>query len=220
MAPPYSELDRDTDLGPYLDGLRGAAPRPLLPRSAEARLGARHREVLDRLESMFLDRGFSAFTIGDLAAGVGCSRRTLYELAPSKDHLVLLVLDRYLHRTGRAAMAELDPQAPIIEQIRRYVNGGADFTLKAVLYDDLADEPAARRLLDRHFRFSTEVIARLVARGVASGELRDVNPSIVAATIAGSSVYLVQPENLEDIGLPRTEIVDQMLDVILPGLLP
>jgi AcrR family transcriptional regulator len=203
-----------------LDDLRAGAPRPLLPRSAESRLGARHREILDRLEAMFLERGFSAFTIADLAAGVGCSRRTLYELAPSKDHLVLLVLDRHLHRMGRSALAAIDHRSPIIDQIRQYMKGGADFTLKAVLYDDLADEPAARRLLDRHFRFSIEVTARLVTQGVERGELRSVNPYIVAAVIAGSSIYLVQPETVEDIHLPRTVIVDEMLDVVLPGLLP
>lgn len=208
------------DPGTRLEALRAGAPRPLLSRSAEARLGSRHREVLDNLESMFLERGFSAFTIGDLAAGVGCSRRTLYELAPSKDHLVLLVLDRYLHRTGRSALASIIADSPVIDQIRQYMKGGADFALKAVLYDDLADEPAARRLLDRHFRFSIEVTARLVERGVQLGQLRLVNPWVVAATIAGSSIYMVQPETIEDIGLPRAEIIDQMLDVVLPGLLP
>ena len=39
---------------------------------------------------------YFGLTVAQLAASVGCSRRTLYELAPSKDSLVLIVLDRFL----------------------------------------------------------------------------------------------------------------------------
>ena len=80
-------------------------PRPLLSQRAEERLGPRHRQVLDQLEQLFLEEGFAGISVRELAANVGCSRRTLYELAPSKDELVLVVLDRFLHRVGRTARA-------------------------------------------------------------------------------------------------------------------
>ena len=52
------------------DLLRAGAPRPLLSRTAEARLGPRHHEILEQLESFFMERGFASFTIADLAAEV------------------------------------------------------------------------------------------------------------------------------------------------------
>ncbi len=100
--------------------VRSRAPRPLLSRTDEARLGARHREVLDGLENLFMENGFVSFTIADLAKEIGCSRRTLYELAPSKDQLVLIVLDRRLHRMGRAALGSIVPTAPLLDQVRQY----------------------------------------------------------------------------------------------------
>ena len=105
-------------------GLR--RPRPLLSQRAEERLGPRHREVLDDLESLFLRDGFSGFSVRELAAHVGCSRRTLYELAPSKDELVLIVFDRFLHRVGRAALDSIDETTPFADQIRSYFRGGME----------------------------------------------------------------------------------------------
>ena len=95
-------------------------PRPLLSQRAEAQLGARHREVLDELESLFLREGFSGVSVRELAAHVGCSRRTLYEVAPSKDELVLIVLDRFLHRVGRDALDAIDTTESYAEQITAY----------------------------------------------------------------------------------------------------
>ncbi len=200
--------------------LRAGAPRPLLSQTAEGRLGRRHREVLDQLESLFLSQGFASFTVRQLAAGVGCSRRTLYELAPSKDELVLLVLDRFLHRIGRSALAAIHPDSPVVDQIRQYVIGGIDLQLQASEFaDDLADDPAARRLLDRHFRYVMTVIERLVGLGIERGEMRPVNPPVVAGTIAGSALYMTQPDVVAGIGLRREALVDELLDFLLPSLI-
>lgn len=199
--------------------LQAGSPRPLLSQTSERRLGPRHREVLDQLERLFLSQGFAAFTVRELAAGVGCSRRTLYELAPSKDELVLVVLDRFLHRIGRAALAEIDPTDEIIDQIRRYVAGGFELQrLATVFAEDLADDPAARRLLDRHFRYVMTVVERLVIEGIERRELRDVTPSVVAGAIAGSSLYMTQPEVTADIGLDKSRASEEMLDYLLASL--
>ena len=48
------------------------------------KLGKRHLEVMDELESM-LDKGKSFSTMSDLAKQLKISLRTLYEIAPSKE---------------------------------------------------------------------------------------------------------------------------------------
>ncbi len=194
------------------------APRPLLSRTAEGRLGPRHREVLDQLEDLFMESGFSAFTIADLAREVGCSRRTLYELAPSKSQLVLIVLDRRLHEMGRAALDSIDPAAPLIDQLRQYIEGGVEYQMFAPMLDDLADDAPARRLIDRHYRFVMTVVRQLVAEGVDRGEFVNVDPAIVGAVVTGSSLYLMQSEIAEDTGLAMSTLVAGMLDLILGGL--
>ncbi len=198
--------------------VRAGAPRPLLSRTAEARLGIRHRQILDELEHLFMENGFASFTIGHLAKEIGCSRRTLYELAPSKDQLVLVVLDRRLHRMGRAALGSIVPTAPLLEQVRQYIQGGVDYQMFAPLLDDLADDAPARRLVDRHYRFVMTVVQRLVALGVEQGEFSDVDPAIVGAVVTGSSLYMMQPEIAADSGISVADLIAGMLDLVLGGL--
>ena len=198
--------------------LTHGAPRPLLSQTAERRLGARHREVLDQIEALFLRQGFADITIAQIASGVGCSRRTIYEIAPSKEQLVLIVIDRSMHRLGRAALAAVNPDAPLIDQLRQYIEGGIDLHRRAGLFDDLADHASARRIVDRHFRFVMTVVERLVSLGVERGEFEPVTPAVVAAVVAGSSIYLTQPELIEDVGMEFPTLVSEMLDLTLAAL--
>ena len=194
-------------------------PRPLLSQRAEARLGPRHREVLDQLEALFLAEGFASFSVRELAAGVGCSRRTLYEIASSKDELVLVVLDRFLHRVGRTALEAIDPAHPVAEQLRAYYRGGRELQRQTVVFsNDLADDPAVRRLLDRHFRYAMAVIEYLVTVGIESGEFRPVTPTVVAGILAGGGLYFNQPEVLDDLDRSNDAIFDEVIDLAIRAI--
>jgi len=206
-----------------MDGAVGAvvlagAPRPLLSRSAEARLGPRHRDVLDQLEELFMANGFASFTIAELAREVGCSRRTLYELAPSKDQLVLIVLDRRLHKQGRHSLESIDSSAPWRVQLRQYIEGGLRYEMIPPLLHDLSDAAPARRLLDTHYRFVRTVIERFINLGMDDGEFVDVDPTVVATVVTASLLYLNQPEVAEDAGRAVSELLEGMLDLVVGGL--
>lgn len=195
------------------------APRPLLSQRAEQRLGPRHREVLDELEASFFADGFAGRSVRELAAEVGCSRRTLYELAPSKDDLVLLVLDRFLHRVGRAALDQIDPAAPCAEQVAHYIMGAAELQrVTTVFAEDLADEPAARRLFDRHFEYVTAVTAEIVQLGIRRGEFRPVAPAVVAGTLGASAAYFAQTGFLAEAGVDYDTAIATLVDLVTRSL--
>jgi AcrR family transcriptional regulator len=188
------------------------------PRAAQPR-GARHREVLDQLEVLFLQEGFSGFSVRELAAHVGCSRRTLYELAPSKDELVLLVFDRFLHRVGRSALDSIDSSQPYAVQIRDYFLGGVELQrISLVFGEDLADEPAARRLFDRHYGYVMAVVEQLVRSGIDTGEFRPVTPAVVAGLLAGGAQFFNQPEVQADHDLDLERAVDELLDLVVRAI--
>jgi AcrR family transcriptional regulator len=194
-------------------------PRPLLSQRAEAQLGQRHREVLDQLEALFLADGFSGFSVRELAAHVGCSRRTLYEVAPSKDELVLIVLDRFLHRVGRAALDSIDTSRSFADQITAYFLGGVELQRLTHLFgEELADDAAARRLFDRHYGFVMAVTEELVADGVAAGEFRAVDPAIVAGVLAGTGMFFNQPSVQSDIGLDLEPAIEGALDLVVRSI--
>jgi len=97
------------------------APKPLLPPETERQLTARQRELLDELEELFSSEGFADLTMAQIAAQVNCSLRTLYGISASKDELVLTVVDRRLHRIGRAAIEPLHAAMAPLEALRSYL---------------------------------------------------------------------------------------------------
>ena len=119
---------------------------------------------------------------------------------------------------GRTALAAVEPSSPLIDQLRQYIEGGIEFQMYAPLFDDLSDDAPARRLVDRHYRYVMSVLERMIELGVRRGEFNPVTPSVVAATITGSSLYLMQPEIAEDTGLETQQLVSEMLDVTLASL--
>ena len=60
-------------------------------------LRKRHVEVMDDLERM-LDQGESFSTMSELAKTLKISLRTLYEIAPSKEELIVATVDRVLKK--------------------------------------------------------------------------------------------------------------------------
>lgn len=201
------------------DRVAPTPPRPLLSRRAEERLGARHREVLDQLEALFLAEGFAGVSVRELAAHVGCSRRTLYELAPSKGELVLLVLDRFLQRVGRRALDAIDPSAPYAVQLHDYITGAVELSrLTEVFAEDLADEPPARRLFDRHFEYSRAVAEGIVRAGIAAGEFRPVVPGIVAGVLSSGALSFSRTGVLRATGLGFEAAVEVLVDLVIRSL--
>jgi AcrR family transcriptional regulator len=195
------------------------APRPLLSHRAEVALGARHRSVLDGLEQLLRDGELGSLTIGELAARLACSRRTLYELAPSKDQILLLTLDRLINRIGRTALAAIDADAPASVQLRQYATASVGYALQSEAYDELIDVPGVRRALDRHYRFAATILERIVASGIGNGEFRSIDSSVAANVILASALHLALPDVIDDLGRPLEEAVTEMLDLVLAGLL-
>jgi AcrR family transcriptional regulator len=152
-----------------------------------ARLTDRQREILDGLEEIIITEGFRHLTVGSLASRLHCSRATMYELAPTKDELVLVVLDRRLRRVGHFGARALATEAEPGDRLEAFMLAGAELRPESLrLTDDIAAHPAAQRLLNEHWRYATAIIEEIIADGMARGAFRPVNARIIAEIVDAS----------------------------------
>ena len=80
-------------------------------------LTAKHIHVIDQLESM-LAEGIPKQTMSELAKKLKISLRTLYEISPSKDHLIRMTVNRILIKLGKEALNIVsDIDSPLENQI-------------------------------------------------------------------------------------------------------
>lgn len=201
-----------------LPGVR--TPKPLLPPETERRLTDRQRELLDALEKLVVRGGLADLTMAEIAARVNCSLRTLYGIAPSKDELVLAVVDRRLHRIGRAAIAALDPSFTPLDALRRYLAAVNEAVRPATAecIRDFAGVPGARRLFDGHEGYVIAVARSLLDRAVAERQIAAVDTFAVANVLGGLGREFSRPEVMTLIAASPKETADALAEIILRGL--
>ncbi len=195
-------------------------PKPLLHPESERRLTARQREILDELEKIFAVKGFADLTMAEIAAQVNCSLRTLYGISPSKEELVLAVVDRRLRRIGRAAIEPLRASMSPLEALRAYLQAANQAVQPTtVAYArELADIPGASRLLDAHESYVIAVARSLLDRAVEQGQIPPVDTAAVAHVLGGLGREFARPEMAEMAGASPKATADAIAEIILRGL--
>lgn len=197
------------------------APKPLLSREAERQLSARQLELLDELEEKLLREGLGDLTMAEIASLVGCSLRTLYGIAPSKDELLLTVVDRRLHRIGRAAVERLDPSMRPLDALRAYLQAANEAVgpESRAMSADLAKVAGAGRLFSTHEAYLIAVAQNLLDRAVASGQIAPVDTAAIAHVLGGLGREFARPEVAEITRASPKETADAVTEIVLRGLL-
>ena len=201
-----------------LPGVR--PPKPLLPQEIEHRLTGRQRQLLDELEELVVAEGLVDVTMAQIAARVNCSLRTLYEISPSKDELVLTVTDRRLHRIGREAIESIDPELPPLASLRSYLANAnrAVQSEKGEMARSFSSLPGARRIFDAHENYLTEIVQRLLDLAVEGGDISSMDTAAVAHVLAGLGQQFSHPDVLPMISKSAKQTADDLTEIILRGL--
>lgn len=196
------------------------APKPLLSREAERQLSARQLEVMDELESQLVNEGLAEMTMAEIAALVGCSHRTLYGIAPSKDELLLTIVDRRLHRIGRAAIESLDPSMSPLDTLRAYLQAANEAVApeSVMISSDLAKVAGAGRLISGHEAYLIAVAQDLLDRAVAEGQIPPVDTAAVAHILGSLGREFARPEVAETVHASPKDTADMVSELILEGL--
>lgn len=180
----------------------------------------RHLEILEGLETIVLTEGFRDLTVGGLAERLRCSRRTLYEIADSKDGLVLIVIDRVMRRLARIARDAAARESTLLDQVRAYLTKGLTELHRATLSftEDVAASPEAALLVSSHFRYARSMLERMLVKGMETGEFREIHPRITAETFDAALLRLLDPDVLRSAGISFAEAVEEYLTLFTDGI--
>lgn len=208
----------ESDLRARIPGVR--APKPLLSREAARQLSARQLELLDELEAHLRRGGLANLTMAEIAARTGCSLRTLYGIAPSKDALLLIVVDRRLHRIGRDAIAALDVDQPPLDTLRSYLRAANEAVQPeaVTLSSELAHVSGVDALLSSHESYLIAVTKSLLDRAVADGDIAPVDTASVAHVLGGLGREFARAERAAIARKSPKDTADAITELILRGL--
>lgn len=183
------------------------------------RFTARQHEVLDSLELAFFQDGLDV-TVGELAERARCSRRTLYELAPTKEELFLLMVDRMLSRAGRdareAAAAERLPERRM--EVFSAVLAVAFQPVSPPFMAAMRRYGPAGWLFDHHLSLARGFLVATIEEGIASGHFHRVHAELAAEALLAAVRRVSQPGVLEGIGMSASEAGEELFGLVVHGL--
>lgn len=199
-------------------GVRG--PKRLLALETELALTARQLEILDALEESVMEVSLAEVTMAEIAGRMNCSLRTLYGIAPSKDELVQIVVDRRLHRIGRQAIEALEQEGSPLTRLRAYLEAAnqAVHPTTATFSRDFARSPGARRLIESHGAYLVSITQALLDEAVAEGEIEPMDTTALAHVLGGLGTEFSKPDIEGTIrGTPKAA-ADFVAEIIFAGL--
>ena len=201
-----------------LAGVR--APKPVLDPVIEKNLSARQLELLDDLQHQVKQDQFAHWTMAEIASRMGCSLRTLYGIAPSKEELILTVVDRRMRHIGRKAFNHLDESMSPVEGLRAYLKAAhvAVQPESVAFASAFAHLPGAKKLVDRHEEYVAAVTQALLERAQSAGEIIQIDTVAVAHLLGGLGRELGRPGSAKGRRTSPKETADALVDVILKGL--
>ncbi|NPA92059.1 MAG: TetR/AcrR family transcriptional regulator [Chloroflexi bacterium] len=153
---------------------------------------ARKNQILDAALQVFARRGFHKARMDDIAQEAGLSKGALYWYFRSKDALIESLVDKLftweIRNLERLASSHDRPVPDRLRELSRNVLKSLDRwkPVLPVLYEfyALATRPGpVRNALQGYYRRYLATLTKLIAEGVARGELRAVDPDMTAMTL-------------------------------------
>ena len=191
-----------------------------------ASAGRRARErIVAAARGLFFANGFRGLTMGELAAELGMSKKTLYAHFESKHELLKAVILNKLE-DGEAAFASLAERNPPdfsheLQQLLACVGRVSDEIRPPFIRDLQRDAPElfalinSRRtaVIQRHFK-------KLFDRGRQAGILRkDVPTALMIEILLGATEAIVNPQKMLQLNLSPHAAYSSVLRVVLEGVI-
>ncbi|MBP7460836.1 MAG: TetR/AcrR family transcriptional regulator [Candidatus Delongbacteria bacterium] len=185
----------------------------------------RYHQILEYAGKLFFAEGFNRITIDELCSDLGISKKTFYQLFPSKEELVRSVIRDKQNRIKdeiEAIMANPPgSQLKLFRQIISIILGNLSVISRKFLNDLQKYTPHIWIEVDQFRRkFVFTHIEKIFHQGFQLGLFRkDWNEDLVIYFYLNAILGFITPEMLSQTNFPLTVIIETINQVMLEGLL-
>ncbi|MDQ4010345.1 MAG: TetR/AcrR family transcriptional regulator [Actinomycetota bacterium] len=192
-----------------------------MPRGVRMPRDERRAQLLSAATDVFVNNGYHATVMDDIAEHAGVSKPVLYQHFPGKLELYLALLERHtdeLVRRVRGAIEEThDNRQRVLNAVRAYFDfvdghGGA---FRLVFESDLRNQPPVQAVVERAYTGCVAAIAQAV---VADAGLDTDRAWLVAVGVVGVSEHSARYWLSHQREVPKEEAVALTASLAWKGL--
>ena len=195
------------------------------------RAEARPDEVLDAALDLFIEQGFAATRVEDIARRAGLSKGAVYLYFPSKEAILEGLVRRAIVPIAAQALSfaenyEGDPRLVItmvLKMLAIKLNDQRLLAIPKLIFREVLGFPELaamyrREVLDKVI----PVVEGLIRKGIDQGYLRPVDPHLTIRSVVGPVVLHVALAEIFGItppdGLAIDRLIDNHLTILFDGL--
>ncbi|HEY2766491.1 MAG TPA: TetR/AcrR family transcriptional regulator [Pseudonocardiaceae bacterium] len=199
-----------------------ASPRPgATPRGVRMSRDKRRAQLLAAATDVFVNNGYHATVMDDIAEHAGVSKPVLYQHFPGKLELYLALLERHADELVRRVLGAIDETHDNAQRVRNAVGAYFDFVdgdgeaFRLVFESDLRNQAEVQAVVERANVACVEAIAQAVVAdaGLDTGRARLVAVGVVGISEHSARYWLA---NRHDV--PKEEAVALTASLAWKGL--
>jgi AcrR family transcriptional regulator len=168
--------------------------------------------------SLYFEKG-ARFTMDEVAARLGISKKTLYEIVHSKDELAVQMVEFYFTRVAALqdrihADASLSP----VDKLKALLCATPDLPMRKYHLQEIKRNfPAAYRVLDDRLRLGWERTFAVLDQAKAEGAIKEIDNVLFSRVYSAAIEELLMENNIQS-DLTFRQKQEQIVEVILFGI--
>jgi AcrR family transcriptional regulator len=188
--------------------------------SREPLLTTRQTELRESLVALVLAQGFSRLTVDGVATALGCSKRTLYALAESKEQLATLAVRHFFRTATQQVEAAIARTRSPARRVTRYLEAVAAALrpTSPAFRADVARFGPAREIYETNTSAAAQRVRELIDEGTAAGDFRTVPGDFVAEVITATMRRIGSGEMERATGLTDAEAYNELAKLVLAAV--
>ena len=179
----------------------------------------KHHDTIEDLEKL-LEKGVPDLTMSEIASRLKISLRTLYEIAPSKDQLFLMTMDKILIKLGKFALDSVSEIQSPIEKLEQYlfiVNQAVGPKFNTFL-KDIEKINGSQKMADYHESFISNYTQKLLNDAIKMHEIKNIDTKAFSILLGGIGREFLKEKNRYLISTSPEESANSITSIILNGI--
>ena len=186
----------------------------------DTRTNEKHLEVIQNFENL-LEDGIANQTMSDIASSLKVSLRTLYEIAPSKEQLVISTIDRILTNIAKQALSSMKDMKSSVDKLRTFTKIGNEAAGPRIqkYADDLNQIKGADEMIKAHESAYIDHIKRLLDEAVKNKEIQAIDTRAVAIMLGTVARVFSKKNHQKKLAASAEESANMISGLIIDGLI-
>lgn len=188
--------------------------------TTQERLTTRQRQLVGELLDLFLAEGFAQLTLDDIAARLGCSKRTLYALADSKEQLAVRTVRYFFKRATEQVEAAIVRTRTPAARVTRYLEAVAAALRPAgpEFMHDVDRQAATREVYEQNTVAAAVRVRELIDEGIKAGAFRKVSAVFVGEVVTATMRRITSGELGRATGLDDAQAYAELAKLVVAAI--